>query len=53
MAKMPKWPKGLKARLAKARKKAEREKKIADRKKEIAAARTELNRLQSGKKSKR
>jgi hypothetical protein len=45
MKKVPNWPKGLKTRLAKLKKKEEREKAIAARKKEIAAARAEVNRL--------
>ena len=53
MKKLPRYPKGLKARLNRARKKAEREKAIADRKKEITSMQAELKRLTSGRKSKR
>lgn len=48
-AKLPTWPKGLKRRLAAARKKAERTKEIEDRKKEIAAAQRELADLKAGR----
>lgn len=53
MRKLPKYPKGLKARLNRARKKAEREKAIVDRKKDIARDQAELKRLTSGRKSKK
>jgi len=43
--KIPKWPKGLKSRLAKAKRKKEQAEKAAKRKKEIAEARKELARL--------
>jgi hypothetical protein len=52
MKKLPKWPKGLKTRLTKARKKAERDKEIAAEKKAIASAKAELKRLTTGRKSK-
>jgi hypothetical protein len=51
--KIPKYPKGLKARLNRARRKAEKLKAIADRKKEIASMQAELKRLTSGRKTKR
>jgi hypothetical protein len=43
--KLPPFPKGLKARLNKARKKAEKIKAVKDRKAEIAKARAELKKL--------
>lgn len=47
MKKLPKWPKGLKARLKKAQRKADREKEVKARKKEIDDARKKLATLQS------
>jgi len=46
MRKLPKYPKGLKARLKKAERKAEQAKKIKARKSEIAAMRKKLETLQ-------
>lgn len=45
--KMPKWPKGLKARLKKAEAKAAKKKAIDERHKEIAAAKAKLAKLTS------
>lgn len=47
MKKMPRWPKGLKARLAKAEREAARAKAISDRKKEIEAAKKKLATLKA------
>lgn len=40
LPKLPKWPKGLRARVRNKERRAEREKEIAARKKEIAAAKS-------------
>jgi hypothetical protein len=45
MPKIPKWPKGLRRRLAKAKRKKEQAARAAARRKEIADARKELARL--------
>lgn len=45
MKKLPKWPKGLKRRLAKAEARKAREAAIAARKKEIQAAKSRLKQL--------
>ena len=45
MQRLPKFPKGLKARIAKAQRVADRKKQIAARKKEIAAMKKKLETL--------
>lgn len=45
--KMPKWPKGLKARIAREEKKAEREKAISQRRRDIEAAKKKLQTLRN------
>lgn len=42
MPKLPKWPKGLKAKLARAKRKAEQQAKVDARKKEIEQARKDV-----------
>lgn len=49
MKKLPRWPRGLKARLARAERKFNREKEIAARKKEIDDAKKQLKNLLAGK----
>ena len=52
MKRLPKWPKGLKAKLARLTRKAEHQKKIDARKKEIADAKKAVANLITNKKPK-